>query len=284
MSSRNIKRLRRQREKSVQRRAKLAKRKGRQGGSVVLRKPFDWREFGGKILRGIRFLLVLSLLGAIFVGPYYAWRYLQKTDILFKINRVSVYGDIHYIPQERINELTETALDQNLIGLDMREYQRNILSEPWIRSVKLRRKWFEELEVVLVEERPVAIWNKTQLIDKKAHTFVPNEIPKRDWIELEGPEDEKRLMLDRLGEILPTLRRAEIPLKRLALDDRHSWSLELKNGVLVILGSEDFKVRFQRFINHFQEPDLLERVTSIDFRYKNGFSVKWKDGASLDKE
>lgn len=273
----------REREKAVQRRVKSARRKGRPGGGVVFKKRFDWREFSRKIFRAIRFLSVLSLLIGIFVGPYYAWRYLQKTDILFKINRVSVYGDIHYIPQERINELTKTAIDQNLIGLDMRAYQRNILSEPWIRSVKLRRKWFEELEVVLVEERPVAIWNQTQLIDKKAHTFVPSIIPERDWIELEGPEDEKRLVLNRLGEVLPVLRRAGFELKRLSLDERHSWSFVLANGVRVILGSEDFQMRFQRFINHFQDPELMELISSIDFRYKNGFSVKWKEGASLDE-
>lgn len=253
------------------------RRKGRQQFGVVQKKPFDWGRFGYSLYRILRFVFLILLLVVIVAGPYYGWQYLKNNNLFFKIETVSVYGEVTYLPQERVNELVEGAVGQNLIGLDMRQYQKNLLSETWIKSVALKRQWLHELEVHLVEQNPIAIWNETQMIDAEGAVFTPSFIPDAAWVLLSGPEGKEREMLSVYEETEKKLINAGFQLEQIVLDENESWTILLDNDLLLIMGSEDYSQRLSRFLRQFQDRDVLDVIQHIDFRYKNGFSVKWKE-------
>lgn len=251
--------------------------KGRQQLGVVQKKSFDWGRFGYSLYRFLRFIFLILLLVGIIAGPYYGWQYLKENNLFFKIETVSVYGDVEHLPQERINELVKDAVGQNLIGLDIQKYQDNILSESWIKSVSLKRQWLHELEVHLVEQDPVAIWNESQMVDNDGEIFMPSFIPDAPWVSLLGPDDKVRDVLVVYEETKTRLASAGFNLKQIVLDDNDSWTILLDNDLLLIMGSEDYSQRLSRFLRQFPDRNVLEVIQHIDFRYKNGFSVKWKE-------
>ena len=258
-------------------RPRKARKKGRNQLGVVQKKPFDWGRFGYAIYRFLRFVFLLLLLVGVFAGPYYGWQYLKENNLFFKIETVSVYGEVEHLPQERINELVKDAVGQNLIGLDMQLYQDNILSETWVKSVSLKRQWLHELEVYLVEQDPIAIWNETQMVDSDGAIFTPSFIPDAPWVFLSGPDEKVKEVLRVFEETQNRLTSAGFRLKQIVLDENESWTILLDNNLLLIMGSEDYSQRLSRFLRQFPDRNVLDVIQHIDFRYKNGFSVKWKE-------
>lgn len=254
-----------------------ARNKGRQQFGVVQKKPFDWRRFGYSLYRFLRFIFLVLLLVGIVAGPYYGWQYLKNNNLFFQIDTVSVYGEVEHLPQERVNELVKDAVGQNLIGLDMQQYQDNILSESWIKSVSLKRQWLHELEVHLVEQDPIAIWNETQMVDREGEIFTPSFVPDAPWVHLSGPNEKVQEVLKVYEETKTKLANAGFVLEQIVLDENDSWTILLDNHLLLIMGSEDYSQRLSRFLRQFPDRDVLDVIQHIDFRYKNGFSVKWKE-------
>ncbi len=257
--------------------------KRRQRSGVVQKKPFDWRQFGRFLYRLLRYLLLIALLVAIFVGPYWGWQYLKENNLFFKIETVSVYGEIEHLPEERVNELVKDAIGQNLIGLDMKGYQDEILSESWIKSVSLKRNWFHELEVHIEEQAPVAIWNGVEMIDASGERFTPSFYPQGEWVFLAGPDSRALDVLEVYNRTKERLEGTGFQLSHLSLDESDSWSLVLDDQLLLIMGSENFDQRLERFLRQFSDREVLDRIQHIDFRYKNGFSVKWKENSDSIK-
>lgn len=259
------------------------RRRGRHRFGVVQKKSFNWKRFGYLLYRCIRFLLLLSLLAGIIIGPYYGWQYLKNNNTFFKIETVSVYGDIEYLPQERVNDLVKSAMNQNLIGLNMQQYQDDILQEAWIKSVSLKRQWLHELEVYLVEESPIAIWNEQYMVDRNGDVFEPSFIPKKEWVYLSGKNSQIPEILVVLEETKTQLEKSGFILKKIMLDENGSWTILLDNDLLLIMGSEDYSQRLSRFLRQFPDRDVLDMIQHIDFRYKNGFSVKWREDQIKDE-
>ncbi len=257
---------------------RASRSKHRQRHGVVQKKPFDWIGFWRSVRRVLRYILMISILAVIFVGPYYGWQYLKKSNTFFTIETVSVYGDVHYLSEDRVNELVQDAMGQNLVGLDMKAYQDQILAESWIKDVSLNRKWFNELEVYIEEERPLAVWNVVEMVDDSGKTFEPSFIPEnKDWAYLSGDPGKSGEVLDVYLRASDALSKAGFQLKELKLDDTDSWTIILESDLILIMGSEDFDQRLTRFLRQFPDREVLDRIQHIDFRYKNGFSVKWKE-------
>lgn len=254
-----------------------ARRSGRQQLGVIQKKPFDWGRFGYSLYRLLRFIFLILLLVGIVAGPYYGWQYLKENNLFFKIETVSVYGEVKHLPQERINGLVKDAVGQNLIGLDIQKYQDNILSETWIKTVSLKRKWLHELEVHLVEQDPIAIWNESRMVDEAGDIFTPSFIPEAPWVYLSGPDDRVQEVLLVYEETKRRLTDQGFNLKQIVLDENDSWTILLDDNLLLIMGSEDYSQRLSRFLRQFPDRGVLEVIQHIDFRYKNGFSVKWKE-------
>ncbi len=243
---------------------------------VVRRKQFSWKQFWQRFFHLFRWLILLILLILIVAGPYYGWQYLKRSPDLFTIDKVMVYGDLHYLSHEQVNELVKDAVGKNLIGLDIKAYHDQILSDPWIASVDLKRQWFHELDIYLVEQQPVAIWNQTEMLNSSGEIFSPKQIPEEDWVYLTGPDDKAKEVLLFYQNVAPQLTANGFKVKEIILDNQDSWSILLDDDLLLIMGSEELDERLARFLRQSPDRNVLDAISYIDFRYKNGFSVKWK--------
>jgi cell division protein FtsQ len=135
------------------------------------------------------------------------------------------------------------------------------------------------LTVSVEEQRPVARWGETGLVNVRGELFVndarhiPAELP-----ELVGPPGAEALMTERLLETQGRLVEADLRMSRLKLDERGAWEMSLANGVMLRLGRSQMDERFDRFM------DVAARIVAtrasdiayIDLRYANGFAIGWR--------
>ena len=151
---------------------------------------------------------------------------------------------------------------------------------PWVEHAEVRKRWPDVLEVRIVEHRPFARWGEDRLLSEQGRLFpvagieVPDGLPQLSAADGRVPEvvalyNESREMFAPGG----------YSVVRLALDSRDSWSLSLDNGVEVVVGSQEARLRLKRFARVL--PQLLARnplpLRRADLRYTNGFALVWGD-------
>ena len=130
----------------------------------------------------------------------------------------------------------------------------------------------------------MARWNKNSLISAEGAVFTPgaNEIP-RGLPRLWGPVNSGEKVIARYLEMSGPLKVLGLDIQALRLNDRRSWSLELRGGLKVELGRIDVEQRFRKLLRTYAQ--LMERRTGhmlkMDFRYPNGVAVNWSRGSFL---
>ena len=71
----------------------------------------------------------------------------------------------------------------------MKAVQRSVQDLPWVATVSVRKQWPDELQVYIVEHKPVAIWNSDLLLNAKGQVFqADNEALQAYLPQLYGPE------------------------------------------------------------------------------------------------
>jgi cell division protein FtsQ len=89
-------------------------------------------------------------------------------------------------------------------------------------------------------------------------------------------------MLQRLKQAQAALAPLGLKPARIRLSDRRAWTIELDDGLEVILGRTDFDLRLERFAQLVPAAlgERLREAGQLDMRYTNGFAVRWRSGAA----
>ena len=152
---------------------------------------------------------------------------------------------------------------------------------PWVDHAEVRKRWPDVLEVRVVEHRPFARWGDARLVSEDGRLFaakgvaVPKSLPR-----LDGPPGREAEVMALYGESRDLFAGAGLDVRALELDRRGSWSLQLSNGVDVLVGSREARSRMARFARLL--PQLLaqrggDALSRADLRYTNGFALTWGD-------
>ena len=156
---------------------------------------------------------------------------------------------------------------------------------PWVHSAKVRRIWPATLRVQITEQQPVAGWNENGYLNPAGEAFFPRAGATPQGLpQLAGPEGQSHRVLQQYHEVKRTLQPLGMDIRRLAMDSRRAWSMQLDNGVLLQLGRARPWQRLQRFVRAWPEvfAGRMAELESVDMRYNNGFSVFWREPADAD--
>jgi len=80
------------------------------------------------------------------------------------------------------------------------------------------------------------------------------------------------------GESRDLFAAAGLDVRALVLDRRGSWSLQLSNGLDVLVGSREARSRMSRFARLLPQVLAQRRDATLqraDLRYTNGFALTW---------
>lgn len=208
----------------------------------------------------------------------YAWLMRPTT---MPIRSVSLTGELRYVDPQRIKQVLSDDVNQGFFSIDLARIKQRVESLTWVYQVSLRRIWPDRLQVNIEEQRPIARWGGSALINRYGDIFEANpDVYGLELPTIAGPAERSDDLIKAFGAADVQLYPLGLKLVALTEDERGDQRLLLASGVQLALGRAQRKQRLQRFVASYRNTikPMIDDVASFDLRYANGFAVKWKSG------
>jgi len=229
-----------------------------------------------------------TLLGAVLlVGTVGGMAYWLKGEVQRPIAQIEVSGDLHQVSAEEVKLMLLQGLGQEE-GLepDLDKARAQLLANPWIEQVTMRRRWPDRLSVALSEREAVARWGDQSLVTASAEVFSPAGLDQWSSLpRLAGPDGSEAMLLNHYQQLENQVAPYGLLLVSLELEPRGAWQMELvpaadeAHPIAVYLGRDAMDAKMARLGLLMRKglKDRLEEVERIDLRYSNGAALTWID-------
>jgi len=221
-------------------------------------------------------LLLAVVAIAILVYGALAWAVRQPA---FAIRHVVVDGRLVRVNPAHVSAVIREELRGTFFTLRLADARASLQRVPWVKSVALRRRWPDGLEVSLSEHEPLARWNDNALVDTEGEAFNADyngELP-----QLTGPEGSAALVADRFRDFGKTLAPRSLSIAELRLSPRGAWQLRTSGStpLTIELGRNTPGERLARMVSYYSRTlgalaRAGTRVEYVDLRYRNGFAAR----------
>lgn len=227
------------------------------------------------VLRG-----ALIMASGLVLAGILGWGWSMLTDPqLLPIKSVQVQGTFTHITAPAVRAAIAPFLTGNFLTVDVRRVQQVVQTLPWVRRAEVRRAWPDAVHITVTEQVPVAKWGEDALVNDAGGIFSPPRATYPAGLPaVQGPEGSGEVVVAALQDMGAILAPLGLHINRLSLDERRAWSLELDNGMQVVLGRGNGYGRLLKFVRFYRRAfhDQAATVERVDLRYSNGFAVRWK--------
>ncbi len=207
---------------------------------------------------------------------------------LFPLHQVVVTTPIDQVTRTQVEYAVQHALHGNFFTVNLDQIRASFEKLPWVRKASVRRRWPDGLEIELEEHVAVARWQnnagEARLVNRQGEVFGAAKPGGQESLPLlGGPEGSAPRVLEEYQtasqRILPLGRK----LHSVLLSPREAWQMRLDDGLLLELGRDQttqgrraLDDRLQRFAATYEivKTRIPTKISTIDMRYPNGFSVK----------
>jgi len=208
------------------------------------------------------------------------WLWATITDPrLLPIKQVEVQGPFTHVNAQRVRDAAAPYLTGNFFTVDVHRLQRAVEALPWVRHAEVRRAWPEAVHIGVTEQVAVARWGEDAMVNEAGEIFQPPRTSyPADLPELRGPQGSGKTVVSAYKDMSAMLAPLSLHIAGVHLDERRAWSLELDNGMQLVLGRGDGYGRLLKFVRFYRRAlqDRAAQVDRVDLRYSNGFAVRWK--------
>ena len=193
-----------------------------------------------------------------------------------------VTGEFRQVSDARVRSVVLPLVREGFFAVDL-DRLRGVLSHlPWVRSVEVRKRWPDRLEVSIVEYRPLARWGDNRMLSENGEIFPAPKVNLSRLPVFDGPDSRAAEMISFHSQARPLFLGSGLQVSTVRLSARGSWGLTLSDGTQVEVGRGDPQLRLLRFAR------LLPRLKSgevrqllrADLRYTNGFALTWRPAAA----
>jgi cell division protein FtsQ len=244
------------------------------------------RELAGNLLEQSKSWAksgVLLLLTVIIVWQLTAW--LGKPTTM-PIKHVRIGGELNYVAHEDISTSLSSLVQTGYFSMNTADIINKLTDIEWIKKAHIRRVWPDTILLIVEEQRPVAVWNETALLNVNGEIFKPEfdnsslQLPR-----LSGVDDHSKVVLAEQKKIDQSINILDLSVEKLTLAEHGSWSAVLSNGVKIKAGYElpEKKISKSLLLLASIEGGLIEHLDEVDVRYPNGVAVTWKAGYKFDE-
>lgn len=193
---------------------------------------------------------------------------------VFPLRTVQVEGELRHVTREQVALIVKRHLAGNFFTVDLAQARDAFRKLPWVRNVKVRRRWPDRLEVVVEEHRALARWGDIALVNTHGELFQAasdEELPV-----FYGPGDGVREVAAQYGRFSALLAPTGMRVVQLALSPRRAWQIGTDSGMVIELGRSETEQRLERFSTVYARTlsRLGVQVAYADLRYPNGFAVR----------
>ena len=243
-------------------------------------------------------LLVLALM--IGYGAYRGVALIAEASSL-QIAHMTVRGHQRLSAGE-VLALVDGLRGQNILAVSLEEWQRKLLSSPWVENATIRRVLPSTLEILVEERRPMGIGRlgtatylidgKGVIIDEYGPAYADIDLPIIDGIAA-SPQDGDSIVdvarAEFAGRVISALAaRPELAgrVSQIDVANLHDAVVILDGDpALLHLGDTEFVARLQQYID--LAPALHERLDGIDYvdlRFDERMYVRPPKAAALAKK
>lgn len=224
----------------------------------------------------VMFLFVL-ILSFIFVNRQSILETLDNGPI----NSFAIIGTTNFTDDNDIREIlsliSESGELKGFFGQDIASIKQQIEMIPWIKSAVVRKIWPNRLNIWLTEYQPIASWNDTEFLSAEGVIFqLPiSKLKEQDLPNLAGPNNKSSQVLEAWNRIYLDLKRKNLSLKKIAVNERGSWQIVLDNDVVLKLGRGEWKDKLERFVTIYPQIEIPEnkKLSYVDLRYGVGAAI-----------
>ena len=236
------------------------------------------------VVRIAAWTLALALVALPVVAVVSGWVGAQR----WPLRTLRVNGDLDRVDPARLQATLRPFALRGFFAVRLDDAQAAVAQLPWVEHAEVRKRWPDILEVTVVEHRPFARWGSDRVLSEEGKLFpaegiaLPRALPR-----LEGPDARVAAVMALYGEARELFAPVGADVRALRLDRRGSWSLELSDGIDVVVGSREARSRLDRFARLL--PRLIAQRGTLarsgpllraDLRYTNGFALTWGEPAS----
>ncbi|HHC71399.1 MAG TPA: cell division protein FtsQ/DivIB [Thiotrichales bacterium] len=237
--------------------------------------PKGAEERGGS--GGVGQMLVATLLTVVLLGAIGGAVAVATDPATLPIREVQVRGNLRHLDPAHLRAQVAPLAVAGFFTVDLEAIRRSLLSEPWVADASVRRVWPATLRIEVEEQVPAARWLSGGYLNREGERFLaPAGDVSEPLPELDGPEGREGEVMDRYRRLGERLAPIGLGVRRLVMDGRRSWRIELDNGLQVRLGRQELERRIDRFVavwTRYLAPRAA-RVVAVDLRYSNGLAVR----------
>lgn len=186
--------------------------------------------------------------------------------------KITSYSNFFYDDlalQDKISNLLykNGALDINIVA----DY---LVNSAYIADFSIKHRWPNFLDVHIKERSPFFqvkenLWYSKEGVLFKSNLHADLKIP---FLRIDSALNIKDFNF--LKELSDILRKKYISLLGIKITSAGAWTIYLKSGINLLLGSDNLKQRIDNFISYY--PFIKENISLnsiIDLRYNSSFSV-----------
>ena len=196
------------------------------------------------------------------------------------ITAINIEGDLKRVSKKGVETVVSDMKNQGFLTVNQSKYKDKLEAMDWIKSVKINKKWPNNINIVVVEDDVIGLWNKRLLLNSSGELYaldqrvVPDEL-----IQFFGPEDRENEVYTRYKLYNDELATRGILIEEIQLGLRGSWVITVRPSIKIKLGEENTEERFERFLTVWDQSLLenFELISYIDLRYSEGFVIKRKN-------
>jgi len=228
------------------------------------------------VLLGKWALLAVSTVGiayALFMGQNYV-----STIIERPVAQINVNGDFTYVSKQQVIEVITPTIDEHFLQLDLAQIKQNLERQAWIDVASVGRRWPNQLDVTIIEQKPIARWSDQGFLNQRGElikSVVGKELMTLPLLEARAHSQAE--VMAQYQNLAALLRSRNLWVAGLVSDEKRAWTVTLNNGLAVNIGRDQVMDKMKRFLRVYdsQLQQRLAEIESVDVRYNNGVAVQW---------
>ncbi len=244
------------------------------------------RSFSFKWWRPLKKILLLIFIvgGGYFSAGKISNYYLK----LWPIKTIAFTEKTQHLDKGLIANKLKQKERGGLVSIDLRQLQREILDNPWIKAVKIQKKWPETLIFTVKEHKAIALVNGHYLLETGQLLAEKSVARSKDLLTIhyENSEDKSvdwLSLVKKINAMKSILQEQQLTADEFIFDKNKTWSVKLNHQFILTIGRKHQHSRVERFTKIYSAIEQPEKIRSIDLRYESGVAVEYLDRELSDK-
>lgn len=219
------------------------------------------------------------ILGTLFLGVIGGGVWLGSTTLLARpVEKMTIIGEVAHIDVAVLQAKLAPRVASGFLATDLQALRHELEASPWIYRVNTRRRWPAEIEIQLIEQRPVARWGQIGYLNHEGEFFVAEPIKEFDHLPLlHGPAGSEAALMRQYQTFAARLEAQGLGVHQLNQDVLGQITLVLDNDLVLKLGAHSALQRLGRFQKLWEETLPTRSVAAIDLRYEFGAAVAFME-------